>query len=262
MTATPDPLQQEPQPLVDDPAGTDDRDASAAAGAAALLAEAAARFAEQQTAEQMLEQVVLTAVAAVPGCDEAGITMLESGSLRSPASAGLIAAACDDAQNETGEGPCLTALETATPTFVSDTTTESRWPGFIDRIRFLPVRSILAVPLATPRPGAAALNLYAVEPAAFDTTDETLALALTTHAGIALMHSELERNLRDGLATREGIGRAVGILMERHRMTASQAFDLLVYTSQRANRKLRDVAQWIVETGQDPSALVPHNPQG
>ncbi|MCW2636307.1 MAG: Two-component response regulator receiver and and CheY domain, partial [Blastococcus sp.] len=55
-----------------------------------------------------------------------------------------------------------------------------------------------------------------------------------------------------GLSHRDVIGQAKGILMERHRLTAHQAFDLLVRTSSTTNRKLRDIADELAETGQLP----------
>lgn len=61
-------------------------------------------------------------------------------------------------------------------------------------------------------------------------------------------------NLREALQSRELIGQAQGILMERERITADQAFDVLRRASQHLNRKLRDVAENVVTTGQSPSA--------
>jgi AmiR/NasT family two-component response regulator len=56
------------------------------------------------------------------------------------------------------------------------------------------------------------------------------------------------------LGTREVIGQAQGILMERERITPGQAFDILRHASQHLNRKLRDVAQDLVDTGERPEA--------
>jgi AmiR/NasT family two-component response regulator len=71
----------------------------------------------------------------------------------------------------------------------------------------------------------------------------------------ALTHEEDERreaNLHAALATREIIGQAQGILMEREHLTSVQAFDILRRASQHLNRKLRDVAQNLVDTGERP----------
>lgn len=58
--------------------------------------------------------------------------------------------------------------------------------------------------------------------------------------------------LRAALRTREVIGEALGILMERERISADQAFDILRRASQHLNIKLRDIAQDLVDTGEDP----------
>jgi AmiR/NasT family two-component response regulator len=48
------------------------------------------------------------------------------------------------------------------------------------------------------------------------------------------------------MATNREIGAAVGILMATHRISADEAFALLSKSSQRLNRKLRDIAGGIV----------------
>ncbi len=62
-------------------------------------------------------------------------------------------------------------------------------------------------------------------------------------------------NLQTALLSREIIGQAQGILMERERITADQAFDLLRRSSQHLNLKLRDVAQELVDTGAVPGEI-------
>jgi GAF domain-containing protein len=115
---------------------------------------------------------------------------------------------------------------------------------------------MLAVPMTGPRGVFGALTFYATDPQAFSAEFVALAAAYGTHAGMAVGHAELEANLRVGLETREEIGRAVGIIMERHRLNPTGAFDLLVFASQRAHMKLRDVAAWVNETGEDPENLI------
>jgi GAF domain-containing protein len=176
--------------------------------------------------------------------------------LETPESSGEDAAACDQLQYELSQGPCLDAFDSNALVRVDDLHSDPRWPQFAARASELGVRSVLAVPLMAPRGILGALNLYAHEPAAFDTDAETIASVFATHAAIALFHAELEANLRMGLSTREEIGRAVGILMERHRVNAARAFDMLVYASQHSHRKLRYVALWVNETGEDPGSLV------
>ena len=61
-------------------------------------------------------------------------------------------------------------------------------------------------------------------------------------------------NLEHALATSRCIGMAIGIVMERRGVTSSAAWDLLRQISQRRNRKLREVAEQIVFTGDIPAA--------
>ena len=53
------------------------------------------------------------------------------------------------------------------------------------------------------------------------------------------------------------IGQAQGILMERERIASGEAFDILRRASQHLNRKLRDVAEDLVDTGETPDTGTP-----
>jgi AmiR/NasT family two-component response regulator len=62
----------------------------------------------------------------------------------------------------------------------------------------------------------------------------------------ATAHAE---NLERALVSNRRIGMAIGILMERHRLTEERAFDRLRDLSQRSNVKLRVVAEQLIYTG-------------
>jgi ANTAR domain len=51
------------------------------------------------------------------------------------------------------------------------------------------------------------------------------------------------------LTTSRDIGVAMGVLMNRHKISRSQAFDLLRVASQNTNRKLADIAFDVADTG-------------
>jgi AmiR/NasT family two-component response regulator len=55
--------------------------------------------------------------------------------------------------------------------------------------------------------------------------------------------------LQRALLSNRRIGMAMGMLMERHRLTEELAFDQLRDLSQRGNFKLRDVVEQLVCTG-------------
>ena len=65
-------------------------------------------------------------------------------------------------------------------------------------------------------------------------------------------HSEKEQQLQQAIESHRLIGHAVGVLIERHRVTAKQGFEMLRQASLNRNIKLREIATRVVETGQDP----------
>jgi AmiR/NasT family two-component response regulator len=79
-------------------------------------------------------------------------------------------------------------------------------------------------------------------------------VALAAHAAIALQNAQTEAHPRSGLVTCTVIGQAEGILMERLKITADQAFGVLSRLSQHRNVKLRDMARHLVETGEIPGS--------
>jgi len=164
----------------------------------------------------------------------------------------------DALQQQTGEGPCLDAIAKRTVFHSDDLETELRWVHFAPQATRVGIRSVLALPL-TANSQLGALNLYARYPGVFGVYDRARAAILASLAGLALSvahsHEDEDRradNLHAALASREIIGEAMGILMERERISADQAFEVLRRASQHLNINLREVAQNLVDTGQDP----------
>jgi GAF domain-containing protein len=205
-----------------------------------------------------LAQVVETAVATIEGCDFAGLFLVEKDVITTPVHTDPIVEEVDALQQRLSEGPCLEAISQRLIFYVDDLADDARWPHFGPQATAAGVRSVLALPLVT-NGRLGALNLYARYPAAFGVVDRAKGVILASLAGLAVSaarsHEDEERrseNLNMALGTREVIGQAQGILMERERITAAQAFDILRHASQHLNRKLRDVAQDLVDTGARP----------
>jgi len=211
------------------------------------------------TVQGTLQRIVDLAVEAVEGCDAAGIFTVEKGRVITIAFSAPMVVALDDMQFAAGEGPCLDALSQGSTFYAEDLADDSRWRTFGPAATEAGIRSLLAFPLASRR--ASALNLYARMPRAYGALDRAKGLIFATLGGIALgtaedraTEDERAGNLREALQSRELIGQAQGILMERERITADQAFDVLRRASQHLNRKLRDVAETVVTTGESPAA--------
>ncbi len=224
-----------------------------AAAAVQLVAELASDLVDTPSLESLLERALELAVEIVPGCEEAGISLLQNRTVETPASFGQLAARCDKLQEQLGEGPCITALLESDIIRIDDVAGDARWPQFAARAVDLGVRSMLACRLSTQRDKLGALNMYSTRTNAFTPESEAMATGYAAHVSLALSALDREANLRRALESREMIGQAMGILMERHRITASQAFDVMVHASQRSNVKLRLIAEELVRTGTLPA---------
>ncbi len=215
------------------------------------------------TVGRTLQQIVDLAATTVDGCDAAGILVVENDHMRTTAFSDPLVVELDRLQIEAGEGPCLDASSRGTTFYAEDLREDPRWPTFGPEAVTAGIRSVLAYSLSPER--LSALNLYAHLPAAFGATDRGKALLFATLARIALDTAQEREtdeinseHLHAALRTRELIGQAQGILMERERITADQAFDVLRRASQDLNIKLREVAVNLVETGEAPARSREH----
>jgi AmiR/NasT family two-component response regulator len=74
---------------------------------------------------------------------------------------------------------------------------------------------------------------------------------------VALAGAQQEERMRSAMTSREVIGQAQGILMERFRFTGAQAFQVLARASSHTNRKVADIAEELTTTGDLPG--LPHD---
>ena len=214
------------------------------------LSEAARGLQEQLDPEQVLDRVVSLAVTMVPGADEATITMVRARRhVYSAAATGDLAAWFDVLQDETGEGPCLDAMWQQQTVRVDDLAADPRWPVLGPRAGERGVGSMLCLQLFVHEDTLGALDLLAHERSAFTDESEHIGLLLASHAAIAVADAQKLEHAAIALANRDIIGQAKGILMERFRITADQAFDVLAKVSQDTNRKVYSVAEELARTG-------------
>ncbi|MDF2979972.1 MAG: hypothetical protein K0S40_4700 [Actinomycetospora sp.] len=200
--------------------------------------------------ELTLSEIVAAAVETVPGAAAGGISVSEDGVVdsRNPTSRGI--SELDRLQSELHEGPCITALEEPADDGVvmaedlagPDAT---RWPRFAPAAVDSGFRSMLSIQLASGGRMRAALNLYATEPHVFDHDARITAGLFGVQAAMLLHGSEQAVHLSKAVDSRDVIGQAKGILMERFGVDESEAFQLLVESSQSTNLKLVDVARWL-----------------
>jgi GAF domain-containing protein len=205
---------------------------------------------EHADVEGTLQTITSAAVHAVPGAEDGGISYVIAGKkVESRAWTGDLAHDADRLQNRVREGPCLDALWTGQIVRIDDMTTEARWPRFAAEAVRLGVRSCLSFQLFVEHDSLGALNLYSRSPQAFGPESEDIGTVFASHAAVALSGAQTEANLRRAMSSRDVLGQAKGILMERYKLTSDQAFHTLARASQQANRKIIDLAEELCETG-------------
>jgi hypothetical protein len=205
--------------------------------------------------EQVLTQIVATAVDTVPGVDAGGISMTENGHVTSRSPTNDDIRKLDDIQAQLHEGPCISAIEFPPDDGVvmaQDLTRPpdaDRWPHFAPQAVAHGYQSILSTQLSPDGGTRAALNLYSRAANTFDESARTLAGLFGLQAALLLYGANHARHLGQALESRDLIGQAKGILMERYRVNSEEAFRMLVSSSQNTNIKLVEVARWLTQTG-------------
>lgn len=214
----------------------------------AALARELYEHGERSGEPTLLSSVTDSAVDYVHAADYAGITLVENGSLTSVAPTDPVAARLDELQHELRQGPCLEAAWADQKVLVDDLADDDRWPRFTRRVLDeTPVRSVLAFQLYRGDTAMGALNLYASTPHAFSSDDQETALAVATHASLALHSTRRGDQFTSALASRDIIGQAKGIVMERFDVDAVAAWELIRKLSQDTNIRVADVARQLVE---------------
>lgn len=223
-------------------------------GLAVLFGDIARTLQDETSLDDTLHAIVKSAVASIEGADYAAITLVTgAGKLSTPAASDPIAVQVDRVQYETQQGPCLSAIGEQATFRADDLRTEDRWPLFTGRAVELGVLSMLCLQLYVRERELGALNLYSTAVDAFTAGDEDTGLLFATHAAVALIGAQHEHHLHRQQINADLIGQAKGILMERHQLTADNAFRLLAKASQNTNRRLADIAFDVASTGQEPS---------
>jgi len=206
-----------------------------------------------ESRDETLARIAELGARTVPGCDLLSVSAPARGT-RTVAHWGDDPDPLDQAQYDADAGPCLEAIRAVSRISIDDISRESRWPEFRAAALEQRVVGSLSLPLVAADQVLGSLNVYTRTSVGDDGT--RVADLFAEQAAIALYNATMSSDLLDrsddlraALLTRDVIGQAKGILMYQRRITADQAFDVLRVASQRANRKLRDIAVEVAETG-------------
>lgn len=199
-----------------------------------------------------LAGLTVSALAAMPGAQYAGITLASrDGKVHTPSTTDRYPALLDEIQERHEQGPCLSAAWEHHLIRIDDMNSEKRWPYYCkDALLETPIRSVISFQLFADHNHMGVLNFYAGSPRAFDREAAEMGYILASHAAVAWSMLRRDEQFRSALASRDIIGQAKGMIMERFKIDAIQAFELLKRLSQSSNTPLVAVAHQLVESEQ------------
>jgi GAF domain-containing protein len=172
-----------------------------------------------------LEQLLEVAAVATPEVTALTITAVgEDGDLHSAASTEPRAQEVDEREFAIDQGPCIDALASGQEQLSTDTSTEERWPGFVEVARAAGFGSVAGLPLRSPEGTViGALNVFG--DARDGISEASLAVlrrvcgpaaAVLANARAYRRSSALGERLSATLEERAVVNRAVGVVVGRH----------------------------------------------
>ena len=194
-----------------------------------------------------------------PGCDSAGIMLLVEGKATSAAVTDRVAVEVDLVQYQTGEGPCLAAIEEGTIIRIDFIERDSRFGRIAPGALALDLNSFLSMPLSFDDRVVGALNAYSRSPNAFDERSEEILKPMAEYAARAISTSplyayslDMVEGLVESLESQAVINQAAGVLIESERLDGEAAMDRLRELALGSGESLHTVSQWVL--AERPSA--------
>ena len=197
--------------------------------------------------DQTLARITAAAVEVLPDVSSASITVKHAdGRLETFAPTHDFLLEVDAAQYELQEGPCYEAATEEVHITASDLAHDDRFPRYGPVAISAGIAAQAGVRLFDASTSNGALNLYSEKAGTF--TDMSGIEQLFSHqAAMALAYARQITQLQEAVQTRQLIGQAVGVTMERFSLDEARAFGFLARLSQDSNVKLRVIAERLLE---------------
>jgi GAF domain-containing protein len=198
--------------------------------------------------EETLETIAHTARENIPGFEEVGISLMHGdGKVETMAATGDLVWKLDALQYDLHQGPCVSSLHEEPVIVVDHLKHSQRWPDFVPEAVRLGLKAQMALRLYVDENGTiGGINLYSTGSEDIEAHAPQLAQVFAAQAAVALGHAQEVHHLNEALASRQTIGQAIGILIERYKLDEQAAFNFLARLSSHSNTKLRDVASRLV----------------
>ena len=213
----------------------------------------ARRLLPEEDMQSVLQRVVDLVTHVVPSGAGAFITLVRNQRATTAANSGGLVSGLG---GRPGRRPCGEARIGGHFVEIAGRRSEHRWPDHSPD----PLQSGAVSAVAAPVPGvpwAACLNVYAPVAAALTDQHRLAVSEFAASAAVALTNMDALQaardqatNLRVAMESRAVIEQAKGIVTERYKVPVDEAFRLLSEVSMRTNRKVRDLAEHLVHTGE------------
>ncbi|WP_105032860.1 GAF and ANTAR domain-containing protein [Arthrobacter ruber] len=188
----------------------------------------------QETAQHAVDLLARITQETTPNAFGAGVSLIHQAQRVSVGATDDLVRLADDLQYRLGEGPCLTAWSARGPVMVDDTSTDQRFPRWSAAAADAGVLSCFSVPLLRGRDSIGAMKIYSTMPATFGDADRArlagiavAAAALLGHVQTSETSTRISSELRESLRSRDLVGIAKGILMEREGLSEAEALTAL-----------------------------------
>lgn len=179
-------------------------------------------------------------------CDSVAILLGTDGGAVAPVAASDSAAESVDAlQMDSRQGPGQDAMTRRQPVIATDLRAEGRWRVWAPRAVDLGFQSVLSLSLLD-GDTFGALNLYSRSTGCFGPQHLALAQSFAQHAAIATAVASERQQLLQAINSRGLIGQAQGMLMQRHKISAEQAFTVLRRYASHLDRRVQSVAEDVI----------------
>src|SRR5215210_5875387 len=229
-------------------------DEARSTGLADALAELHGVVITEQTLDDVLAQVLVLARSTVDGAEGASVSLMRDGTFFTSNASDDVVLELDAVQYDSNAGPCVDAIRTGRQVSLSLLRDANRYPDFSAAAVARFMSAVLSTPFLVQGRPIGALNLYSASVSAFAPPEADVASLFAAQASSLLANaaafaitSEANENLERALQSRDVIGQAKGLLMEREGCSADEAFDILRRESQRRNEKVIDIARILVE---------------
>jgi GAF domain-containing protein len=215
---------------------------------ARAITHAADQMHRAASVDDTLEVIVRSAAEALPTFDHIGVSTIEKdGLIITRASTSPLVVELDDLQYSLHEGPCFSSMDGVDVVPAPRIEDDPRWPTYLPGALGRGLKSQLGVRLHLDDHGTiGGLNLYSTTSAEIAEEDVIVAAFFATHASLALGKARHFEALNRAIASRQLIGEAIGIVMERYDINDEAAQAFLWRASSHGNTKVRTIAASLV----------------